>query len=194
MNYIEAREKLLQLNFSCETFFRENSYKLEEGYCNLLSGNLNDAKNCFQQIRNQDLRGDWGYLLIQFINNYIQILPSYLQIRNFLEIDINLLIKADKPDYVENIINAADLFYEVNQESYKFIARVMMNNNFPTIAKIFLDKGVLKCYKDPELHFIYGQYHLLYNNDLLAKHEFETSLEVLPGYFPAIKKLQEFNF
>ena len=112
-------------------------------------------------------------------------MPTYLQVRNFLEIDIALLIKAGQIVAVENVINACDIFYQINQESYKFIARVMLNYNYPTVAKIFLAKGVEKCYYDPELHFLYGNYHLQYNNLLLARHEFETCLKVLPGYYPA---------
>ena len=93
-------------------------------------------------------------------------------------------------EQVENVINASDIFYKINQESYKFIARAMLNYNYPTIAKIFLNKGVEKCYNDPELHFLYGNYHLLYKNTLLAKSEFENCLEILPNYYPAVKMLK----
>lgn len=195
MDYKEAKECLVNLELDkCEDFFKENDYQLEYGYCELLRGNVNEARKIFTPIRDVDLRADWAYLLIQFMNNYIQFLPSYLQVRNFLEIDIGLLLKAGLSEAVENVINACDIFYQINQESYKFIARVMFNYNYPTIAKIFLKKGVERSYNDPELHFLYGNYHLLYKNELLARHEFETCLEVLPEYFPAkmmIEKLDE---
>lgn len=192
MNYITAKESLINAKIeNCEVFFKENNYQLEYGYCELLKGNLNEARKIFTPIRDSDLRADWAYLFIQFMNNYIQFLPSYLQVRNFLELDIALLIKAGLPEYVENVINACDIFYEINSESYKFIARVMFNYNYPTVAKIFLNKGLDRSYNDPELHFIYGNYHLLYKNYELAKKEFQTCLEVLPEYFPAKMMLEK---
>lgn len=193
MNYKEAKQYLLNAQFDkCEDFFRENNYQLEYGYCKMLKGEVNEARKIFTLIRDNDMRADWAYLFIQFMNNYIQFMPTYLQVRNFLEIDIALLLKAGLSEAVENVINACDIFYQINQESYKFIARVMFNYNYPSVSKIFLDRGVERCYNDPELHFLYGNYHLHYKNNLLAKREFETSLEVLPDYYPAkmmLKKL-----
>ena len=175
MNYEEAKNCLTEIKIKeCLPFFKANGMLLEEGYCELLSDKLNDAKRTFTK-------------------NYIQFFPSYLQIRNFLEIDIGLLIKAGLNEYVENVINSADIFFQINQESYKFIARALINYDYWEVAKIFLNKGVERCYNDPELHFIYGNYHLKHNNRLLALHEFETSLEVLPDYFPAKKMIKELS-
>ncbi len=192
MNYKEAKDYLVIAQFDkCEDFFKENDYQLEYGYCKMLKGDVNEARKIFTPIRDRDMRADWAYLFIQFMNNYIQFMPSYLQIRNFLEIDIALLLKAGLSQAVENVINACDIFYEINQESYKFISRVMLNYDYPSIAKIFMDRGVQKCYNDPELHFLYGNYHLKNNNKILAKHEFEVSLEVLPDYYPAKMMLEK---
>ena len=144
MDYKEAKNRLINIEIAeCENFFKQNDYPLEYGYCKLLKGELNEARKIFTPIRDIDLRADWAYLLIQFMNNYIQFMPSYLQVRNFLEIDIALILKAGLTEYVENIINACDIFYEINQESYKFIARVMLNYDLPTAAKIFLNKGMM---------------------------------------------------
>ena len=194
MDYEKAKQYLTQIRISeCLPYFKSNGMLLEEGYCELLEDRLDDAKITFDIIKERDLRADWAILLIQFMKNYIQEFPSYLQIRNFLEIDLSLLLNAKKLDYVENIINAADIFFQINQESYKFIARVLLNHNYPTIAQIFLKRGVEYCYKDPELHFLYGSYYLLYNRTNKAKQEFEKSLEVLPEYYPAKMMLNKLN-
>ena len=192
MEYKEAKHYLVNAEFDkCETFFKEKNYQLEYGYCKMLKGEVNEARKIFTPIRDKDMRADWAYLFIQFMNNYIQFMPSYLQVRNFLEIDIGLLIKSGLSEPVENVINACDIFYQINQESYKFIARVLLNYDYPSVAKVFLDKGVARCYNDPELHFLFGNYHLKHNNKILAKHEFETSLEVLPDYYPAKMMLEQ---
>ena len=193
MDYKEAKQYLENAQIDkCEHFFENNNYKLEYGYCKLLKNEVNEARKIFTPLREYDMRADWAYLFIQFMNNYIQYMPTYFQVRNFLEIDIALLLKSGLSESVENVINACDIFYQINQESYKFIARVLLNYNYPSVAKIFLNRGVERCYNDPELHFLYGNYHLKCNNNILAKREFETSLEVLPDYYPAkmmLKKL-----
>lgn len=192
MDYNLAKDYLSNLELDkCENFFKQNNCFLEMGYCELLRGKINEAKRTFNIVRNGDLRANWAYSFIQFMQNYIQTMPTYLQIRNFLEIDIGLLIKAQMYESIENVINAADLFFEVNQESYKFISRVLLNYNFDEVAEIYLHRGSSRCYNDPELHFLYGNYYLKYNNIKSAKHEFETCLDVLDGYYPAIMMLEK---
>lgn len=194
MDYNLAKDYLANLQLDeCENFFKQNNCFLEIGYCELLRGKINEAKRTFNIVRNGDLRASWAYIFIQFMQNHIMAMPTYFQIRNFLEIDIGFLIKAQMYEYLENVINAADLFFEVNQESYKFISRVLLNYNFDEAAEIYLDRGSSRCFNDPELHFLYGNYYLKYNDVKSAKHEFETCLDVLGGYYPAIMMLEKLN-
>ena len=192
--YESAKEDLLDLNLNnCEKYFKENDYQLEFGYCELLKGHIGNAKKIFAPISNQNPRAHWALREIQFIEGYVTFLPTYFEVRNFLEIDINLFLKAKKIDWVENIINGDDLFFSVNSESYKFIARVLMYNNFPEVAKIYLDKGISTSYGDPELHIILADYYLYKKDTALAKKSLNNCLKVLPNYFPAKKKLLEIN-
>lgn len=190
-SYIEAKNKFLSCDFkSAEHFFNENNYPLELGYCKLLSGDVQSAKTIFKSISSQDLRANWAEKLIQFIDGYVMYVPSYFQIRNFLEIDLNMLIKAGRPLYVENIINGADLFFSVNPESYKFIARVMMFNEFYDVAFHFLKKAKDKFFYDPELHLMLANCYLKFGEKNKAKKSLGNCLRILPNYFPA-KKLME---
>ena len=137
--YELAKEKLINLDLkNCEDYFRKNKLYLELGYCELLKGNLENSKKLFANISNYNPRAHWALRMIQFIEGYVTFLPTYFEIRNFLELDIDLLLKANKIEWVENIINGDDLFYSVNSESYKFIARVLMYDDYPEIAKIYL--------------------------------------------------------
>lgn len=166
-------------------FFKDNNYTLEYGYSLILSGNLQEAERVLRKI--ESLRADWAVKLIPFMKGYVEVFPTYFQIRNFLEIDINLLIKARQSDYVSYILGGADIFYSVNCESYKYFARVMMNNGFFDIAKTYMDKAKDKTYNDPELHFMYCQYfiHLKEFDNALAA--INACLSILPEYYPAIK-------
>ena len=192
--YELAKEKLINLDLkNCEDYFRKNKLYLELGYCELLKGNLENSKKLFANISNYNPRAHWALRMIQFIEGYVTFLPTYFEIRNFLELDIDLLLKANKIEWVENIINGDDLFYYVNSESYKFIARVLMYDDYPEIAKIYLDKGINNSYGDPELHIILADYWLYKKDREKAIKTLKNCARILPDYYPAKKKLIELN-
>lgn len=166
-------------------FFKDNQYNLEYGYSLILSGQLQEAEKVLRKI--ESLRADWAVKFIPFMKGYVEVFPTYFQIRNFLEIDINLLIKAKQSDYVSYVLGGADLFYSVNCESYKYFARVMMNNGFFDISKNYMDKARDKTYNDPELHFMYCQYFIHLRDIDNALVAINACLEILPEYYPAIK-------
>lgn len=187
-SYIEAKQKFLSGDYtSVESFFRENNHAVEYGYCKLLEGDLETAKNLFKSSSYYDFRANWASKLVQFIDGNVQTLPTYFQVRNFLEIDLNLLIKAGQAQFVENIINASDIFFSVNQESYKFIARVMLSNNFDSIALHYLKKAKENFYYDPEMLYMLANCFLKKGEYKLALQYIESCLEVLPTYIPALK-------
>lgn len=192
-SYQEAKKQFLSGNYSVEVenFFKQNNFLLEYGYCRLLSGDLVEAEAVLSAIADNDLRADWAVKLISFIKNKIITLPSYFQIRNFLEIDLNLLLQAGMAQFVENIINGADLFYSVNPESYKFIARVMLNNDFPEVALFYLNKAKDKFYYDPEMHLMLANCYLKQGEISKAKIAIKNCLEILPEYLPAKKLLMK---
>ena len=193
-SYLEAKNKFLSGDFvGAEIFFAQNNFVLEYGYCKLLSGDFAGAKAIFSTIASTDLRADWAGKLIQFVEGYVAFPPSFFQIRNFLEIDLNLLIQAKRPEYVENIINGADIFYSINPESYKFIARVMMFNDYLSIAVHYLMKAKDKFYYDPEMHFMLAQCYMKTGEIVLAKQSIKACLSILPNYIPAVVLKDKLN-
>jgi len=189
INYEEAKKNFVLGDIgSCEKYFKSNNCSLEYGYCLLLSGKLSEAEVVLKNL--DSLRADWAVKLISFMRGYVEILPTYFQIRNFLEIDINLLILNKQIDSVQYILGGADIFYSVNRETYKFIARVMMNSGYYDVAKKYLDKYKDDTYNDPELHFMYSQYYIHYKDYDKALESIDNCLMVLPDYFPA-KEIKE---
>jgi len=189
MNYNTAK-KNLELGIVSDNleFFKNNGYNLEYGYSLILSGELSEAERVLRQI--DSLRADWAVKLIPFMRGHVQMMPSYFQIRNFLEIDVNLLIMAKQTESVSYVLGGADLFYSINCESYKYLARVLMNNSFFDIAKTYLDNARMKTYNDPELHFMYCQY-FIHNKDFKnALVAINACLQILPEYYPA-KRIKE---
>ena len=190
--YLQAKSIFLAGDFdSTADFFINNGFILEYGYSKLLTGDTDLAKKEFSKISEQDLRADWAKKLIQFIEGYVVQVPSFFQVRNFLEIDLNLLLQAKRPEFVENIINGADLFYSVNPESYKFIARVMLYNDFTGVALHYLLKAKDKFYYDPEMHLMLASCYIKNGEPILARKAVNSCLDMLPDYFPARRLLEQ---
>lgn len=189
LSYNEALTLLLNGDGSCAEYFKDKNCMLEYGYSLICTRKLGEAKQIFKQIED-DIRADWAIKLINLIENKIDKLPSYFQIRNFLEIDLNILLSAKCPDYIENIINAADFLYNINQESYKFIARFLYNNNFEELALYYLLKSKNKFYKDPEMHYLMAHCYIKMNHIDLAKKSLNACIQIIPDYLPA-KRLRD---
>lgn len=170
----------------CKSFFKHNNYVVEAAYCCIILDNLEEARKLFEQVQQTDIRAHWGLFLIQLITGEISRQPTYFEVRNFLELDINILILYCKGDYVEKIIRYADFMAFYNPECYKFIGRVFWANNLIPAAKFFLRKAKDKLYNDPELHYLLA--YIYYHNDKdfeKCKKSLETCLSLLPQYAPA---------
>ncbi len=175
----------------CKTYFENHNYNTEAAYCCLVLDETEKAEEFFNKAKTYDNRACWGLFLLQMITGEIKSSPTYFQIRNFLELDLNILLLYCKGDYVENIIKYADYMAYYNPECYKFIGRVFWANGFIPAAKFFLRRAKDKFYQDPELHYLiaYIAYYEDKNLEQCQK-SINTCLELLPEYAPA-KNLQK---
>lgn len=171
-----------------------NTGKLYEyGRCELLQGNLENTKTIWNSIKDENQAILWGRSLLEFINLYVVHIPSFFQIRAFLEVDLDAILKANLITYCENIVNGAHLFAQNNQESYKFIGRVFVNNEYFDLAELFLKRAKDICYVDPEVHFLLAKCHISRKNIQEAKKALNVSIEKGYGYYPARKLLEKIN-
>jgi tetratricopeptide (TPR) repeat protein len=169
--------------FSRDDTFKFEPISIESAYLAILHEDLVSAKNIFLKIDSP--RSSWGVFLIENLSGYVQKFPTYFEIRNFLEIDLDFLLKNKKTDYVQLILGIADLLAKINQETYKYIARVMYENQFYKTAKEYLEKSKDILYNDPELHFILAKYHYKNNEYSSALLNIKECLKILPDYYPA---------
>lgn len=178
----------------CKAFFEQNGYYTEAGYCYIMLDNLEKARIMFEKALAYDIRAHWGLLLLQFISGEISMHPTYFEVRNFLEIDLDILILYCKGNYVEKIIRYADYMAFYNPECYKFIGRAFWAHNLMPAAMLFLRIAKDKLYNDPELHFLLA-YIYYYNDKNTAKAQkaLETCLSILPKYAPAEGLLKIIN-
>lgn len=192
LDYNNAKQKLLTFDIDgCQRFFAENGCLLELGYCFLLSDNLKDARAAFIQAREFDKRANWALFMTNLFLNLPADYPSYFELRNFLEIDLNILIQAGKGEFVEKLISYADFFYTINPEVYKYLGRVFLNNDLEQYGYFFLMRAKDYFYNDPELHYLLAEFFFNKKNFKEAKKYAQTCLEVLPEYFPAKKMLEK---
>ena len=194
LNYKDAKNKLLNTNIKgCRKFFASNGFIIEQAYLELLEGDAEKAHEVFMSTAQYDTRADWALAMISFIFGRVDKPPSYFQIRNFLEIDLNLLIKYFKGDYVEKILRYSDYMFYINPEVYKFIGRVFWFNDLKQQSVFFLNKGKNCFFNDPELHYLLAAAYLD-NYDFENAHKaLNNCLYVLPDYYPALNLLKKLN-
>jgi len=184
------------LNKDTIFFFGENLNELEihpgslcHAYLSILDKDLDSAYAVF--AKNDSPRGIWGCSFTSVLKGYVTKFPTYFGIRNFFEIDLDFLLKNNMIDYVEQCLGALEVFSTINQETYKFAARVMLGNKLFTSALKYLDKSKKIFYNDAELHFIYAKYYMDTGNICNAYFYINECLKLLPEYYPAIKMKQQ---
>ncbi len=174
----------------CREFFESNNYPAEAGYCYMILDNFKKAKTQFEIAQKDNIRGHWGLMLLQMMDDKISMAPSYFEVRNFLEIDLDIFMTYFKGDIIQQIIKYSDFMAFYNIECYKFIGRAFWAHNYMPAAMFFLDKAKNNLYKDPELHYLLAYIHYTNKDIKNCIKEIDTCLEILPQYAPA-KMLKE---
>lgn len=170
-------------------FFSKNvdiSFKprsVEYAYFLILKDELVNAQAVFESIDSP--RAKWGKVLTDILLGYIENAPTYFEIRNFLEIDLDFLIKNEKLDYIEQVLGSLELLININQESYKYVARTMFENRLYKACREYLAKSKDVFYNDPELHFLYAKYFIKTREYGMADFHLDECLNILPDYYPA---------
>ena len=170
-------------------FFFENKIKefkprsVESAYLAILNDNLSLASAIFESIDSP--RARWGMILVSILDGFMYVYPTFFDIRNFLEIDIDFLIKNEKVDYVQMLLGALEFFSNINQETYKYVARVMYENKYYKVAREYMEKSKKIFYNDPELHFMYAKYFYVAGSFAEALFYIDECIKILPNYYPA---------
>lgn len=187
---IQAKESLEDGDIiSSYNLYKKAHSALGCGYCKLLMGEADEALENLILIKDSSSAVNWLIELIKFLNDDESSLPTYMQIRNFYEQDLDMLFKYQQNEYVNKILNGIKFFEYFNREVYKYTARVLMNYNLSALAESYVKKSLEIFYNDPETHYILGEIYLKSNKYNRAKEEFEKADGVISGYLPAKEKL-----
>lgn len=190
MDYKEA-ENLLEEGSpkSCINYFKKNGNVLEWAYSLVMLGKLKEAEKVIYPL--DSVRADWVKKLIPLLEGRVEGTPTYFQIRNFLEIDMTMLIKSGQYAYVNNLLKFADMFQGINNESFKMFGRCLLKNNYFAECKVFLDRSLNEFYSDVELHYLFAEYYIALGNKEFTKKAVENCLRINPEYYPAKRKYEE---
>ena len=156
---------------------------LEHAYLSVLTEDLVTAGNIFFKIDSP--RAKWGWSFVSILEGFLKDYPTYFQIRNFLEIDLDFLLKNNKIKYVEQFLGALDFLSTINQETYKFTARVMIENGLYSAGLKYMEKSKQIYYNDPELQFMFAKYYMSGHQYESAYYYINECLKLLPEYYPA---------
>lgn len=152
-------------------------------YALFLAGDFDKARQFLLQI--DSIRANWLKELINLMISGEMQKPTYFEVRNFLELDIDLFIVSQKINFLEKLLKSSARLAEVNKETYKLIGRVLFNNNLLSLSKYYFDLYKNMVYYDPELHFMYAKYYILQKDYKTALDSINSCLAALPEYYPA---------
>ena len=177
---------------TAKELFSKLNMPVETAYCELFTGHLYSAKKIIMQLEKESPAEEWIISFVQMIEANLINMPSFLQIRNFFEIDLNNLFLCGKKEWIENVINYVPFLSTINAEIYKLAARVLKNNEQEDLAKTFLEKSLEICFNDSETHFLLAEIYIKENNTNMAKRHLNYACEG-GEYSPARKLLRSLS-
>jgi len=162
----------------------------QAGFCELLLGNKAKAKNIWFNAEDSGAIC-WARCLIDLIEVKIDLIPTFLQIRNHLESDLSYFIQAYKIEYAENVIQCGDFLADINPETNKFIGKALMNSGYPNLSVNFFIKSRELIPNDPEVYYYLAQYSFETGAISEARHFLKQCLDLNISYTPAKKLLDK---
>ena len=183
---ISLQEKEIE---KAQGFFNKANNIYGCAYCEFLKGNIKQAKAILLIEKEPSIASNWLKYICSVLQNDFSFVPTYFELRNFYEQDLEMLFKYGQTELVNKILHLSSVLEKYNGEIHKFNGRVLKNNGYIDIARECLLKSLDMCYKDPETHYLLGEIYEDKGDIQQAKEEYQKAIDVNNGYYPARKKL-----
>jgi len=174
---------------ACDFFKKQKNY-YSEGFCHLLQGNLKKAREIWYQAPESPAIS-WGKTILGIINYKLEAIPSFLQIRNFLEMTLHYLLNSPQRELAYRLIEAKEFLADCNIETYKYIGRVLAYHDMEELAVEYLEKAISEIPQDYEAIFVLAELYLKNNDIKKAIKYLEQTLYVNKYHTPAMRILKE---
>ena len=171
--------------------YKELDLPYHQGYCELLSGNIEFTKKLWDSMEDSSAIAAWGNALLGVLLNDVKNSPTFFQVRNFLEVDLENFLKYECHEYVNAIVNHLWLFEQINPECNKYVARVFFNHDRINEAIKLLKRHNDFYFKDPEAHVMLARCYLSKGDTQKAIKSLENCLACAPSYYPALMLLEQ---
>lgn len=172
-----------------EEFFAEQKKYYQQGLCMLLRGDKASARKLWYSVP-EDTAIVWGKVILGIFDQKLEAIPSFLQVRNFLETTLYYLFKAKQDDFAYKLVGAKEFFADCNIEAYKYIGKILMENNHEDLALEYFDKATDVVPQDYEAYFYLGELYLRKDLRGNAIASYSRVLELNPYHTPALKILK----
>ena len=158
----------------------------EEGYCYFYAGNKSAAdKIWFTADEDISPLIKWAKAFSGYVERKRNRVPTFFQIRNFYENDLDMLLSNGFDDFAENLTDSIQFFEDINPEIYKFTARVLYNHKYHDFADKFFSAARKYGNEDCELYYLEAKNNIAQKRYYSAVKSLEKSLSISKNYYPA---------
>jgi len=154
------------------------------GYAYWLAGQYEQCRPYWLQLI-QLKRNHWCQVLFGLACGQASLPPSFLQVRNHLEVDMGYLMQAQREDLLQRLLSRVPWLAQANPEAYKYAGRALMYGNRWIEARPYLLKAQALYPHDAEIYFHIGQLELQSQNHAHAKLALKQCLFMNGEYNPA---------
>lgn len=183
---IALQEKQLE---KASEYFELATNFLGIAYCYFYKNEIKKAQELSSIVKNQSSASSW----LNSISNLLLLKkdepPSYMQIRNFFEQDLEMAFYYDNKELIEKLLENSSYLQTINGEVYKFCGRVLFHNNENFMSEIYLKRSLNTFYFDPETHFLLGEMYEKQGVKEEALNSYKRVIRINKDYYPAIVKI-----
>jgi len=160
----------------------------QAGYCALLKGDIKRVQRFWHPVLERQ-PNHWCLTLYGLVTKQLQTCPTLLQVRHYIETDIETIIDARRTDYLDNLLSYVEFLSQFNLETPKMVGRALMYSGKLDIAGPYLVRGQAALPNDPEIYFHLGQYSIFQKQEKDARVLLGQCLLMNPHYRPAAELL-----